>query len=161
MTSRNMGTTSRGLRRAAETCTGQARGLAAVIQARIRRCSRVHAAGSDCLSSRRSRKTRSFVIMFHMKHVLFLPMFHVRQTCFSVRQAAARPIPSLRCHSERSKESPNFEANPSSTCGDSSSQAPQNDKEKRNAGVSHPKSRLFHVKHHSDPPYMVPFPMRD
>ena len=30
-----------------------------------------------------------------------------------------------------SEESPNFKANPSSTCGDSSSQAPQNDKEKR------------------------------
>ena len=31
-----------------------------------------------------------------------------------------------------SEESPNFKANPSSTCGDSSSQAPQNDNEKRN-----------------------------
>ncbi|MBQ3860712.1 MAG: hypothetical protein II779_09290, partial [Clostridia bacterium] len=56
-----------------------------------------------------------------------------------------------------SEESPNFKANPSSMCKDSSSQAPQNDKEKRNAGVSHPNSRLFPVKHHSDRPHAVPF----
>ncbi|MBQ3859627.1 MAG: hypothetical protein II779_03795, partial [Clostridia bacterium] len=35
-----------------------------------------------------------------------------------------------------SEESPNFKANPFSKCGDSSSQAPQNDKERRNDGVS-------------------------
>ncbi len=100
--------------------------------------SRVCAAGSDCLSSRGSRKSMGLEVMFHVKQFLFLPVFHVEQSCFSVRQAAARPIPSSLCHSERSEESPNFKANPSSTCGDSSSQAPQNDNEKRNAGVSRP-----------------------
>ena len=45
-----------------------------------------------------------------------------------------------------SEESPNFKANPSFMCGDSSSQAPQNDKEKRNEGGRRPKARLFHVK---------------
>ena len=79
-------------------------------------------------------RVRSAGMMFHVKQFLLLLVFHGKQSCFSVRQAAARPIPSIRCHSERSEESPNFEANPSSTCGDSSSQAPQNDNEKRNDG---------------------------
>ncbi len=38
--------------------------------------------------------------LFHVKQCLFLPRFHVKQSSFSVRQAAARPIPSLRCHSD-------------------------------------------------------------
>ena len=83
-------------------------------------------------------KVHSDGCLFHVKQCLFLPRFHVKQSCFSVTQTAARPIPSPACHSERSEESPNYKANPSSTCGDSSSQAPQNDKEKRNAGVSCP-----------------------
>ena len=67
-------------------------------------------------------------------------MFHVKQA--SEISADARPVPPPRCHSERSEESPNFKANPSSTCGDSSSQAPQNDKEKRNDGSLPPETTI-------------------
>ena len=93
---------------------------------------------SDCLSSRGSRKTMGLAVMFHVKQFLFLPVFHVEKSCFSVRQATARPVSPSLCHSERSEESPSFKANPSSTCGDSSSQAPQNDNEKRNDGGQPP-----------------------
>ena len=96
--------------------------------------------------------------MFHVKQFLFLPLFHVEQSCFSVRQTAARPIPPSRCHSERSEESVHWKAQAvvlvkrqssfflrkpvNYNCGcmmksnDSSSQAPQNDKEKRIGAVS-------------------------
>ena len=63
-------------------------GLAAVIQARMERG---QSAEEDA--------------MFHVKQFLFLPVLHVKQSCFSVRQAAARPVPPSRCHSERSEES--------------------------------------------------------
>ena len=147
--------------RAVETCAGQVLRPPAEIQARIRRC-RVFGCRDLKVCPRADQENLwGLEVMFHVKQFLFLPVFHVERSCYSVRQAAARPISPLRCHSERSEESPNFKANPISTCGDSSSQAPQNDNEKWNAGVSRPKSRLFHVKHHSDPLHIVPFPMRD
>ncbi len=62
--------------------------------------SRVCAAGSDCLSSRGSRKSMGLGVMFHVKQFLFLPVFHGKQSCFSVRQAAARPVPPPACHSD-------------------------------------------------------------
>ncbi len=144
--------------------------------------SRFRDSASDCLSSRGSRKTLSLAVMFHVKQFLFLPVLNVKQSCFSVRQAAARPIPSLLCHSERQRrifaldlqavvsvgrqsslllrESSDYNCGCMMKRKDSSSQAPQNDKEKRNDGVSRPKLRLFPMKHHSDPLYIVPFPMR-
>ena len=99
--------------------------------------------------------------MFHVKQFLFLPMFHVKQPWgFSARQTAARPIPPSRCHSERSEESPNVKANPSSTCGDSSSQAPQNDKEKRNDGGHPSEITIVSRETLSGKPHSVPYPMR-
>ena len=61
-------------------------GLAAEIQARIRRCSRVRAAGSVCSFSRGGRKT-----------MVFLALFHVKQSRF--RTADPHRSASL-CHSE-------------------------------------------------------------
>ena len=43
-------------------------GLTAVIQSRNRRCSRLRTARSDCLSSRRSRKSMVLWALFHVKH---------------------------------------------------------------------------------------------
>ena len=176
-------------------------GLAAVIQARIRRYSRFRDSGSDRLTSRGSRKSRGLAIQFYVKQFLFLSMFHVEQSCFSVRSDTDHPISPPACHSERQRRifalertsrsfsrktvfitSPSeFQKNACRrtgrsdhrressdyNCGrtmkrkDSSSQAPQNDKEKQNdGGGSCPKSRLFHVKHHPDRLHFVPLPMR-
>ena len=125
--------------RAAETCAGQVLRPYGGDSGAHSAISRFRDSASDCLSSRGLRKTRSLAVMFHVKQFLFLPMFHVKQPWgFSARQTAARPVPPPACHSERSEESPNFEANPSFTCGDSSPQAPQNDTVKRTARVSRP-----------------------
>ena len=101
---------------------------------------------------------------------------------FSVRQAAARPVSPPLCHSDAPTQSycqrrifaldlqavvsvgrqSSFLLRESSdyNCGcmmkrkDSSSQAPQNDKEKRNAGAAALNGEMFHVKqfiiHHSE-----------
>ena len=67
-----------------------------------------------------------------------------------------------------SEESPSFKANPTSTCGDSSSQAPQNDKEKRRRTGFDLNEESFQRKQNEitivsretscHPPHIVPFP---
>ena len=91
--------------RVVETCAEQVLRAPPVIQARIRRWTRFRDSEFDCLSSRGSRKTRGLGVMFHVKQFLFLPVFHGKQSCFSVRQAAARPISSSRCHSDAPTQS--------------------------------------------------------
>ena len=86
VTSLRMKSTSRGLRTCSRNMRRQVCGLAAVIQARIGRWTRVRAAGSVCSFSRGGRKTMVFLALFHVKQSRF-------RTADPHRSAS-------RCHSE-------------------------------------------------------------
>ena len=72
--------------RAAETCAGQVLRPYGGDSGAHSALSRFRDSGSDCLSSRGSRKTRSLAVMFHVKQCLLLPVFHGEQSCGLLHQ---------------------------------------------------------------------------